>query len=284
MVNTVFSLLKYGENILKNHNIESSYTDSLILLCHLLKCDKTKLLIDKNKEVSDDIYNKYKLLIDKRKNKMPVKYITNNCEFMSLDFYVDNNVLIPRPDTEILVEETIKLSGNSPKILDLCCGSGCIGISLAHYIKNSTVNMVDISKNALNVANRNIENHNLKSRVSASYMDILNDKADNMYDIIVSNPPYISEYDYNLLEKDVKEYEPEIALISKDDEYKFYKRIITVFSENLNPNGIMLLEMGYNQSDFLLKFANETNLFKEIYSVKDFGGIERVLVLKSKGE
>jgi len=279
MVKTISEALSYGCEQLKISNIESFLSDSLILLCHTLSCDKTYLIVNKNQAVSPEDFLKYSEYIKLRKENMPVKYITGICEFMSLDFIVNKHVLIPRTDTEILVEEVLKRNESSKKlkILDLCCGSGCIGISLAHYFKNSIVTLVDISEEALKVTEQNISKHNLSHRVSALKRDILSQGVDGSFDIIVSNPPYINDEDYERLEPDVKLYEPKGALLSEKDEYKFYKRIIDDFSPLLEENGQMYLEMGYNQSAFLEKYMRKSNKFSNIEIIKDFGGINRVL-------
>lgn len=279
MVKTISEALSYGSEQLKSSNTESFLSDSLILLCHTLNCDKTYLLVNKNENISQENFSKYSEYIKLRKKNMPVKYITGICEFMSLDFIVNEHVLIPRPDTEILVEEVLNRNENSKKlkILDLCCGSGCIGISLAHYLKNSLVTLVDISEEALNVADKNILKHNLSERVTTAKKDILTENIDGSFDIIVSNPPYINDEDYERLEPDVKLYEPKGALLSEEDEYKFYKRIIDDFSPLLKENGQMYLEMGYNQSAFLEEYMKNSNKFLNVEIIKDFGGINRVL-------
>lgn len=282
MVKTIYDALTYGTDILKENNVESFLSDAKILLCHILKCDKNYLLVHKNDELNKELYSKYKELINLRADKMPVKYITGICEFYSLDFYVTPDILIPRPDTEIIIDKAIceYKKEDDIKILDLCTGSGCIGISLATQFKNSNVTLVDISKKALSVANKNVNKHNLKERIKLIKKDILTDTIDEKYDLIVSNPPYINEKDYENLEKDVKNYEPKIALLSHDDEYKFYKRIIDVYSDNLNENGIILLEMGYNQWEYLYTYAKQSDIFSNIEIAKDLSGINRVLILK----
>ena len=171
MVKTITDALNYGCEQLKTNNIESFLADSLILLCHTLNLNKTGLLIHKNDDISKADFDRYKEYIKLRCNNMPVKYITGICEFMSLDFIVNENVLIPRPDTEILVEEVINDNCiETPEILDLCAGSGCIGISLAHYLKNAKVTLVDISDGAIDVINKNIEKHSLSSCVKVIKM------------------------------------------------------------------------------------------------------------------
>ena len=154
-------LLLYGNMQLKNSNLKTPQLDAAVLLCCLLNCDRVYITVNENLQVSPETENEYKKMILKRKNHMPVSYITHFKEFMSLNFYVDQNVLIPRPDTETLVEYIIEKKCKKDLILDLCCGSGCVGISLAHYIKNTNVVMADISEEALEISKRNTVYNNV---------------------------------------------------------------------------------------------------------------------------
>ena len=282
MVKTIYEALSFGLSKLTEAKIESALIDAQLLLCHILKCDKGYLTVHKNDKISDSVFNKYAVLIEKRAQKMPVKYITGTCEFYSLEFTVDENVLIPRPDTEIIIDtvsEEINTDKNI-KILDLCSGSGCIGITLATLYKNSQVTLAELSDGAIRISQKNIMKHQLENCIKIEKKDILTETIQGKFDIIVSNPPYINEEDYEKLEDDVKNFEPEMALVSHQDEYKFYKRIIDAFSENLSENGIMLLEMGYNQSEYLSHYALNSNNFSKISVIKDLSGINRVLCLK----
>lgn len=279
---TIKEVLYRAQKGLKENNIESYYIDSLILLCFVLNCDKAYLTIYCNNYLNKKQIEKYFKLISLRKKNMPVKYITGICEFMSLDFYVNRNVLIPRPDTEILVEEAIKkINGDiRVKILDLCCGSGCIGISICHYLKNADCLMYDISRRALKVAKKNIIKHNLNERIKLKKGNVLSLKIKDRFDLIVSNPPYINERDYYNLEDDVKLYEPKIALLSEYDEFKFYRAIINNFSDNLKSGGYLLFEVSYNQSEYISQVIIESKNFKDIEIIKDLNGIDRVLIAK----
>ena len=282
MVKTIFEILNSGINILNENKIESALIDAQLLLCHILNCDRGYLTVHKNDTVSETDCVKYEELIKKRANNMPLKYIVGKCEFYSLEFKVNENVLIPRPDTEIIIDTALSKIPVKYEIsiLDLCTGSGCIGITLATLYKKSLVTLVDISDGAIEVCEYNIKSLCPDNRINILKKDILCDEISGEYDLIVSNPPYINEEDFKNLDSDVKNYEPEIALVSRDDEYKFYKRIIDHYSENLKSNGLLLLEMGYNQWEFLLSYAIETKKFSDIWIEKDFSGINRVLCLK----
>ena len=282
MVKTIFEALDFGIKTLDKSNIDSAFIDAQLLLCHILNCDKGYLIVHKNDSLPETKYQEYTELINKRANHMPVKYITEKCEFYSLEFTVNKNVLIPRPDTEIIIDTVLSLIPDDRKlnILDLCSGSGCIGITLATLYKNSSVTLIDISEGAIETAMININTLCPDGRISIEKKDILKDTISGKYDLIVSNPPYINEADYENLEEDVKNYEPEIALVSPVDEYKFYKRIMDVYSANLKSEGYLLFEMGYNQWEFLSSYAKNSGKFSEIKIEKDFSGINRVLCLK----
>ncbi|MBE7020223.1 MAG: peptide chain release factor N(5)-glutamine methyltransferase [Ruminococcaceae bacterium] len=282
MVKSIKEALNFGFLKLKENNIDSALIDTYVLLCHILKCDKGYLTVHNNEPISEVALSEFENLIEKRAKKMPVKYLTGICEFYSLEFMVDKNVLIPRPDTEIIIDTALnEIDRNKDiKILDLCSGSGCIGITLATLYKNSQVTLVEVSDGAISISQKNIIKHNLDDRIKIVKRDILSESLQGTFDLIVSNPPYINEDDYKKLDEDVKNYEPELALVSHGDEYKFYKRIIDSFSKNLADNGIILLEIGYNQSEYLSEYAFNSHIFSDISVVKDLSGINRVLCLK----
>ncbi len=272
-------LLQKGTLILKEAEKQSAHLDASVLLCHALNVDKAYLIINSEKEVSEDIEKTYLGFIEKRKNDMPVSYITNQKEFMSLDFYVDKNVLIPRPDTEVLVEHIIDLGFEEPKILDLCSGSGCIGISLAHYIKGAKVSMVDISDIALEISKKNAENI-LSSLENVQFYkkDVLNDDFSSFqgFDILVSNPPYIDKKTMKTLEKNVFDFEPHLALDGGEDGLMFYRKISEIAPKILKSGGILAFEIGDTQAKDVYNIMEE-NGFSNIKIIKDLAGKDRVL-------
>lgn len=270
-------LLRYGINELKCANIASPQLDATVLICHLLECDRVYLTINDNKEASPVQEAAYKNMIEKRKRNMPVSYITNTKEFMSLDFYVDENVLIPRPDTEILVEYVIGLDCKKENILDICCGSGCIGVSLAHYIEEAKkVTMLDISDNALKVAKKNASAH-CSDKCDFIKMDILRDFPKGKFDIIVSNPPYIDKKTLKTLESDVIDYEPIIALDGGESGLIFYERIAEYAYNLLNPNGVLVFETGDEQGEAVWEILEKNN-YKGIKLINDLANRNRVAV------
>lgn len=213
--------------------------------------------------------------IEMRKKGVPVAYITGEKEFMSLPFYVNGHTLIPRPDTESIVETLIEMyKGQSPEILDVCCGSGCIGLSLAHYIPRSTVKMLDVSPEALKVAEKNALRLNLSDRVEIFRSDILKDEIKGGFDLIVSNPPYISSDILPSLE--VSKSEPVLALDGGKDGLAFYRAIIPKAHTALKKGGTLAFEIGYDQADPVRRLMNE--YFPSVAVKKDYGGNDRMVV------
>jgi release factor glutamine methyltransferase len=218
--------------------------------------------------------------IEKRKKGEPVAYIVGEKEFMSLPFFVNSKTLIPRPDTEIIVETLIEIyKGKEPKILDLCCGSGCIGISLAHFIKKSVVDMADLSEGALAVARENVKRNNLSDRVSVFSTDVLKEPISKTYDLIVSNPPYISSGIVKTL--DVSRYEPNMALDGGEDGLVFYRALVPKAYDALLNGGILAFEIGYDQGEAVTSLMRE--YFSSVSLKKDYGGNDRMVWGIKKG-
>ena len=222
-------------------------------------------------------------MIDQRKKNKPVKYILGECDFMGLDFYIEEGVLIPRSDTEVLAQEVLKYIDESQelKVCDLCTGSGAIAISLAYYRKNIKVDAVDYFEKPEKVTKINIEKHNLKERVTFIESDLLSEviKKEKKYDILVSNPPYIKRVEIEKLMNDVKDYEPGEALDGGEDGLYFYKKIISQSKEVLVQNGILAFEIGYDQGEQVRNLM-ENNNFEDVYVVKDLAGLDRVVIGK----
>lgn len=221
------------------------------------------MITHKEEEVNEESAKKYYELIEKRRNKMPVKYILNKCEFMGLDFYVEEGVLIPRGDTEILVDEVLKsIDENEEKtVCDLCSGSGAIGIALANFRKNIKVDLIDYYPIPEKVSLINIQKNNMNDRVSFMKSDLL-EKAilnEKKYDIIVSNPPYIEEEEIDKLMEDVKNYEPHTALSGGTDGLDFYRKIIDQSVQVLKKGGILAFEIGYNQGYAVKQLMQNSN-------------------------
>ena len=271
----ISSALEYGENLLNKKN------DARYLLCCVIKRDLAFLFAHKEyvlTEEEEDLFVKY---INERASDKPIQYIIGSCEFMSLRFEVNENVLIPRQDTEILVESVIeKYKGKDVRILDLCTGSGCIAISLAKYLLGSKIVAVDVSKKALDTAVINAKNNGVADRIEFVEMDILEDNLDEFigcFDVLVSNPPYIPENEYNLLDREVKEYEPRLALYAENEGFEFYNVIVSKWKEVIKKEGLMALEVGLGEAKRLSEIMNNS-FTDDINIIKDYAGIDRVVL------
>lgn len=265
-----------GIRELNNYNIEESNLKAKLLISNALNVTKEYILIHGNEEFPVDKLNEYLEKIERVAKGEPIQYVMNLQEFFGLNFYVDENVLIPQPDTEILIEEVIKIirkENRDLKILDLCTGSGAIGVCLAKE-NNTSVTASDISAKALEVAKRNCTMNNVKMNLVQS--DLFEKITDGEFDIIVSNPPYIETKVIDTLSREVKA-EPRIALDGGEDGLDFYKKIAKDSNRFLSTNGYLIVEIGYNQKDSVIKIFEE-NGYTNIYAIKDLGKNDRVIV------
>ncbi len=271
--------LIFGRNFLKDKGIVSYDIDAKVLLMFILNIDKVTLLTS-NFEIEETIYNDYLSVLNRRAKSEPCAYIVNHQEFMALPFYVDENVLIPRGDTEILVEEAISLikENKFTTMLDLCTGTGAIAISTVHYTGINAV-ASDISKNCIKIATKNAKINNVDNKIKFIESDLFTNITEK-FDIIASNPPYISTEEMQDLMKDVVDYEPHLALTDNGDGLRFYKEIISNSKKYLNDNGYILLEIGYNQKEDVEKILLQ-NGFNSVTVLKDLNGHNRVLCAKN---
>jgi len=271
-------LIKVGVKKLKEKEIEEPILKMRLLISSVLNKDKEYTITHGEEEIDslkvEEIYNKIKKL----EEHIPIQYITNKQEFMKLKFFVNENVLIPRSDTEILVEEIIENYKNKEvKILDLCTGSGCIAISLKKYIENSKIYAIDISEEALKVAKQNAINNEVDITFLKS--DIFSNIKEEKFDIIVSNPPYIKTEVINNLDKEVKK-EPLIALDGGNDGLYFYKKIIEEGYKFLNENGTIFFEIGYDQKDEIINIVKNDARYEIVKTKKDLGNNDRIIVIR----
>ena len=259
-MNTVQEILQKNYKDLLNHNIQTAKIDSEVILANILNTTRINLItkqdITLNKE-QEDLFSK---LVERRKQKEPVAYILNKKEFWNENYFVDKRVLIPRPETEILIELLLKKTkdkNKAYKVLDLGCGSGCLLISFLKEMQKSQGIGVDISSNALEVAKKNIELHNLNNRAKLMRLDLLTLHTKDKFDIIFSNPPYLSSTDYAKLSEDVKNFEPKQALVGGFNGVLYYKKIIALAQSALKKNGYLALELGDRQYRTISKLLQD---------------------------
>lgn len=271
-------ILKYGKEELIKNNIEDASIIAKELAEYIFKITRAQMIANNDMEFSKDQTDNYINSIKKISTGIPIQYITNNQEFMNLNFYVDENVLIPQPDTEILVEEVInEYKEKKCEILDLCTGSGAIAISLAKYINESNIVASDISMKALQIAKLNAKKNLVRKKIEFIESDMFNKIYKDDFDIIVSNPPYIKTKVIEELDKQVKN-EPYIALDGGADGLKFYKIIIENAYKYIKNEGKVFFEIGYDQKNELINLFKENNHYENIYSKKDLGGNDRIIV------
>ena len=275
----LIELLNYGKSYLKD--VDEGSLKAKILLEYILKVEREYIITHYEDIVSETQITLYQSKLEELKRGKPIQYITNHQEFMKLDFYVDENVLIPQPDTEILVEKVIEIlknKKNTCSVLDMCTGCGAIGISIAKYIPKTDIYVSDISKSALQIAKKNA----LKNGVENIHF-ILSDQFKSIYkkdfDIIVSNPPYIETDMIKDLPTEVKN-EPHLALDGGNDGLDFYRTLSNQSISYLKSNGYLCLEIGYQQKEEVSKLLK--NYFKNIKIFQDYGGRDRVVISEVK--
>lgn len=263
-----------GEKVLTLSNVVDAKNDAWLLLAEACKIDRTYFYMHMNEEISDEQESEYKSLIKKRAEHVPLQYIIGEQVFMGLVFKVNNSVLIPRQDTETLVEETLKKCKPKMKVLDMCTGSGCILISVMKNVSDISGLGVDISKQALSVAKENAKINKVNAVFEQSN---LFDKIREKFDIIVSNPPYIKREDIPKLMPEVYVFEPIEALDGMEDGLYFYRKIVNESIEHLNEGGYLLFEIGCDQGEdvsSMMRFAG----YKDVKVIKDLAGNDRVVL------
>lgn len=273
-------LLEIGVKKLRENQIEEPISIARILLSFVLEKDKIYLITNSQKDVNEEQENKFLTCINKFINNIPLQYITNKQEFMKLNFFVDENVLIPRADTEVVVQEAIEIINRYElsSALDVCTGSGAIAVSIAKYTNNCNVVAVDISKKALDIAAKNAVSNNVNNKINFLKSNMF-EEIKGKYDLIISNPPYIKTEVIKKLDENVKK-EPLLALDGGEDGMNFYKIIEENAFKYLNENGYLILEIGYDQKkdvENLLK-----NRYKDIICKKDLQGNDRVVICKRR--
>ena len=270
--------IKKGDNILKKNGIKSYKLDSELLMSQVFQKNRENIILNSNVKLSNKEIILYNNLIEQRKKKKPIAYIIGKKEFWKYEFDVTKDVLIPRPDTEIIIEQTLKLTKNKSglKMLDIGVGSGCILLSILKERKNFYGSGIDICKKTLEICKINVKKLNLADRIKLFKSDVDNFNY-GKYDLIVSNPPYIKKFDLKYLEKDVYGYEPVLALDGGVDGLLEIKKVISNSSKFIKKNGILIIEIAFDQTDKVKKFLKENGYFiKDV--VKDLAKNNRCLI------
>ncbi|HIT05319.1 MAG TPA: peptide chain release factor N(5)-glutamine methyltransferase [Candidatus Scybalocola faecipullorum] len=271
---TYQELLKYGESALMEERIPDYCADAWLLFQYVFRMNRLDYLMHLSGHADAGKEEQYRALIRKRQTHYPLQYITHEQNFMGLDFYVDENVLIPRQDTEVLVEHTLKFVRDDMRVLDMCTGSGCIIVSIAANRRLARAAGTDLSEAALRIAAQNAAaNHvpDIEWIQSDLFADIC-----GTFDVIVSNPPYIPSGEIETLMCEVKQYEPVMALDGSGDGLAFYRKIIAEAKEYLSENGMLFLEIGWNQAEDVSRLM-ETAGYTGITVQKDLAGLDRVV-------
>lgn len=305
---TAGEMLRWASEYLSSKGIPDSPIEAECLLAHALGSQRKDILIHPERVPAPEEAERFRDFIDRRGKREPLQYITGEVEFRGLLLKVNREVLIPRPETELLVEDAISsmnsgdtilnsqgikygvpgIKGKDVTVLDLCTGSGCIAISIAKDLPYSRVYAVDISEGAIEIARENAERHGVMERViflpGDMYEAIELLGLDGEIDLIVSNPPYVSKKDMEGLQPEIKEYEPLQALYGGEDGLDFYRRVIDEAPFYLSPGGILIMEIGYGQAERVKALLEQEGVFEQIEIKKDLAGIERVIKACYTGE
>ncbi|HHW57432.1 MAG TPA: peptide chain release factor N(5)-glutamine methyltransferase [Clostridia bacterium] len=276
----VYEVINLGakelQGICENPKLEAE-----LLLAYCLGVDRTKLIIQRDEEVEDEVLKKFLEVLSKRKSYIPYQYIVKKQYFMGLEFFVDENVLIPRPETEILVEEVLKRLKKGDTLIDIGTGSGAIAVSIAKYFSDCFIYAVDISRKALEVAKYNAKKYSVLDKIAFIESNIFSNVPKGIkFDFIVSNPPYVKKGELETLQEEVKK-EPTIALNGGEDGLLFYKEIIEESNFYMNTKGALCFEIGYDQKDEITDLLRKAGL-GNVEVIKDLSGIDRVIIAKYK--
>ncbi len=266
---------------LKMKNIESPKLKARLLMQFMLGKTRQYIMVYDEKRLTREQEERYFKNVEKLIKGIPLQHITHQQEFMKMNFYVNKDVLIPRPDTEILVEEVIQIAQKirAKKILDLCTGSGAIAISLAKYIQDSQITATDISNKALEIAQKNAKNNQVENQIAFLSSNLWEELPKEKYDMIVSNPPYIKREIIKSLEEEVQK-EPLMALDGGWDGLDFYRKIVKQAYEYLKYGGYLCLEIGYDQKIDVIELIEQEEKYTDTYGKKDLYGNDRIIITK----
>jgi len=272
------SILNEGISILKESKISNPQLDSEILLSNSIKRDKKHIILNPKEILNSEQTETFKNLIERRKTGEPVAYLINKKEFWKDEFFVDNGVLIPRPDTELIIEQVLKIHSKDSQlqILDIGTGSGCILLSILKERPNFYGTGIDITKKSINVSKLNAKQLNLTSRAKFFLSSVDNFKI-GKYDIIVSNPPYIEFFNLKYLEKDIINFEPKLALSGGLDGFSQIRKVINKAKTLIKKNGKFILEIGFNQKNKVKKILKEEGFYVN-KAIRDYGNNDRCII------
>lgn len=293
----VKEMLTMGEKQLMDSDIADATRDCKILYCYMMDIPFSKIILEYQEVLQDRLCDKYFELIDRRSNGEPVQYIMGSQEFMGLEFIVNENVLIPRQDTETLVEDALEIINTGTlrgedmdvkrkewDILDLCTGSGAIGVSLARIANKVNVTCSDISEGAIKVAKENAQKHGVAKSVKFEQGDLFKPFSKHFrkqkFDMIISNPPYIKSSIIPTLQKEVCEHEPLSALDGGESGLDFYERIVSGVGSHLRKSGVLLLEIGHDQGEAVSGLLSRNGEFTSIRVLKDLANRDRIVFAK----
>ncbi len=276
---TVTRLLDWTTEYFGKHQIENPHLEAEILLAHTLNSERIKLYIDFEKVIDKNTLATFKGYITRRAKGEPSAYITGNKQFMSLNFIVTKDVLIPRPETELLVENAIELAKGKAAILDIGTGSGAIAVSMAKFIDNSEIVATDLSEKTLEVAVMNAKKHDVESKIKFVKADLFPEEI-KQFDVIVSNPPYIKTALISGLQREVKDFEPLSALDGGTDGLTYYRAIFEKAPGFLKENGAIILEISPELANDVVSLARNAIRNKDIRIIKDLNGLNRVVIVE----
>ena len=272
------NILNEGISILQKNKIANPQLDSEILLSNSIKRDKKHIILNPKEVLNSEQLRKFKNLIERRKKGEPIAYLINKKEFWKDEFFVNKDVLIPRPDSELIIEQVLKIYSKDDQlqILDIGTGSGCILLSILKERSNFYGTGIDISKKSINVSKFNAKQLNLTNRVKFFHSSVDNFN-NGKYDIIVSNPPYIEQLSLKYLEKDVVNFEPKLALSGGFDGFSKIRKVINKASILIKKNGKFILEIGFNQKNKVIKILKEEGFYVN-KAIKDYGNNDRCII------
>ena len=272
------NILNEGINILQKNKIANPQLDSEILLSNSIKRDKKHIILNPKEILNSDQLGKFKSLIERRKKGEPIAYLINKKEFWKDEFFVNKDVLIPRPDSELIIEQVLKIYSKDIQlqVLDIGTGSGCILLSILKERSNFYGTGIDISKKSINVSKFNAKQLNLTNRVKFFHSSVDNFN-NGKYDMIVSNPPYIEQLSLKYLEKDVVNFEPKLALSGGFDGFSKIRKVINKASILIKKNGKFILEIGFNQKNKVIKILKEEGFYVN-KAIKDYGNNDRCII------